>query len=325
MDDSPVFVVGMNGSGTTMLAESLGRHPELYMFPHESKVLPYFLANIDRFGDLDTLENRRRLADAIGATKPYWQVNGGAPFVLDNASLGDCSNFGEIVSQIYMAFANRQNKYRWGDKSPANTHHIASLAAGFPTAKFVHIIRDGRDAAQSFHRRWGYQPRHTIWRWKRAVAEGRRQGSSLPPHRYLEVRYEDVTASPDAEIKRICAFLGLAFDQSLLESSMRYFDASNESAHSGRIIENSGKWRTYFNPRQITELETISGELLYDLGYSVGIRGNVELNSFERRMLKLQDGFFYTTWFFRQYGLKSVYLYGRAVTAALKQWSVTRR
>ena len=33
MDDSPVFVVGMNGSGTTMLADSLGRHPELYYAP----------------------------------------------------------------------------------------------------------------------------------------------------------------------------------------------------------------------------------------------------------------------------------------------------
>ena len=58
------------------------------MLPHESKVLPYFLANIDRFGDLNAPENRRRLADAIGATKPYWQVNGGAPFVLDNAESG---------------------------------------------------------------------------------------------------------------------------------------------------------------------------------------------------------------------------------------------
>ena len=325
MDDSPVFVVGMNGSGTTMLAESLGRHPELYMFPHESKVLPYFLANIDRFGDLNAPANRRRLADAIGATKPYWQVNGGAPFVLDNASLGDCSNFGEIVSQIYMAFANRQNKYRWGDKSPANTHHIASLARVFQrqssyTSFATVAMRPSRftdDGATNLAIQFGG--------WKRAVGEGRRQGSSLPPHRYLEVRYEDVTSSPDSEIRRICAFLGLAFDQSLLESSMHYFDTTSESAHSGRIIQNSGKWRTYFSPKQITELETISGELLYDLGYSVGIRGNAELNSFERRMLKLQDGFFYTTWFFRQYGLKSVYLYGRAVTAALKQWSVTRR
>jgi hypothetical protein len=325
MNDSPVFVVGMNGSGTTMLADSLGRSSELYMFPHESKVLPYFLTHVDRFGDLRIPRNRRRLADAIGATKPYWQVNGGTPFVLDDARLGGCANLGEIVSQIYMSFADRHHKHRWGDKSPANTHHIAALATSFPTAKFVHIIRDGRDAAQSFHRRWGFQPRHTIWRWKRAVREGRQQGSGLPRRRYLEVRYEDVTSSPESEIRRICAFLGLAFDQSLLESSMRYFDPANEAVHSGHIIQNSGKWRTYFHPRQIAELETISGELLCELGYSVDIRGNAELNSFERRMLKLQDGFAFTRWFFRRHGLRSVHLYGRVVNTALKQWSVTRR
>lgn len=41
MSKGPIFVVGMNGSGTTMLAESLGRHPEIYSMPQESKVLPY--------------------------------------------------------------------------------------------------------------------------------------------------------------------------------------------------------------------------------------------------------------------------------------------
>lgn len=321
---SPVFVIGMNGSGTTMLADSLGHHPALYMLPLESKVLPYYLIHQHRFGDLDTLDARRKLAATLGKTKSYAQANKKASVVLPDAELAR-PGFEGVVDALYRYFAAKQGKTRWGDKSPINTQHVAALAAAFPTAQFVHIIRDGRDAAQSFHRRWGYDPLHTITRWKRDVAAGRDQGRALGDARYLEVRYEALTADPDFEMQRVCAFLGLPFDESVLQSSMRYMDPANKQAATGRIVPNSEKWREYFSSEKVQAIEKIAGVALSELGYPVSIQGNQSPSRVRLHYWKLKDGLSFTICFFREYGLRAAPVFIRHAANAARQWSSNGR
>jgi hypothetical protein len=317
---SPVFVVGMNGSGTTMLADSLGHHPELYMFPLESKVLPYYLMHQNRYGDLNTLDARRQLAAALGKTKAYVQVNKETRVELPDEQLMR-PGFEGVVDALYRYFAAKQEKTRWGDKSPINTQHVAALAAAFPSAQFVHIIRDGRDAAQSFHRRWGYDPLHTITRWKRDVAAGRDQGRVLGDGRYIEVRYEVLTSDPNHEMQRICAFLGLQFDESVLQSSMHYMDPANKQAATGRIIPNSEKWRKYFSAEKLHAIEEIAGETLSALGYPVSTQGNKTPSRIKLRYWRVKDGLSFTAWFFREYGLRAVPVYFRYAMNAARQWA----
>src|SRR5690606_15031419 len=104
----------------------------------------------------------------------------------------------------------------------------------FPNAKFIHVIRDGRDCAASFHRRWQSNPRRTVTRWKHSVRQGREQGASLGD-RYLEVRYEDVTRDPDIALRGICSFLGIEFDDSILAAGRSRQDVA--SAKSARIVQ----------------------------------------------------------------------------------------
>lgn len=324
LSNTPIFVVGMNGSGTTMLADSLGRHPDLYVFPLESKVLPFFIAELYRFGDLASPVNLRRLADAVGRAKPYWQANRKSPLILDDSELEGCDSFGDVVDRIYRHLAAREGKARWGEKSPMNVQHIQSLSRHFPDARFIHIIRDGRDAAQSFHRRWKFSPRHTIWRWKRVVRDGCSQGAAIGGDRYMEVRYETLTAEPESEMKVICRFAGLSFDPVVLGSSMRFMDPGNQAAGTGRIVQNSQKWRTYFDARQVAELESLGGRALEDLGYPVATAGDAELTPSQRRLLRLRDGLARTRFFFHQHGLRGLPRYLRLVSASRKQWSTTR-
>ena len=77
--DGPVFVVGHNGSGTTMLADCLGHHPDLYIFPFETRVLPHFIRKLARYGDLSDVHARQALADDIGKCRAYWKANGRRP------------------------------------------------------------------------------------------------------------------------------------------------------------------------------------------------------------------------------------------------------
>lgn len=319
----PVFIVGMNGSGSTMLAECLGRHPDLYVFENETWVLPWFIQNAGRYGDVaHDFGARRRFADALGCARSFWQFNGKTPVHVPDSALSG-AGLAPVVAAVYRHFAAKSGKTRWGDKSPMYLQHIGLLAQTFPDAQFVHIYRDGRDAAQSFHRRWGYHPLRALYRWKKIVGAGQQQGAQLGPARYLDVSYEQLTGDPEPWMRKICAFLGLAFDARVLESSMRF--VQGEQSKAGRMVANSGKWRSYFAPRQIEAMERIAGAKLNELGYACDNRqGDTDPPAWERGLWSLRDKTVRTAWNFRQYGLRSLPIFTRAALDSLRQSRTNR-
>ena len=326
MVDGPVFIVGMNGSGTTMLADSLGKHPELYVLPIESKIIPYYLLKygLDDIAGGDS-EQITQLASAIGGSKPFWQSNKERDVELSFEELSVCRNLPQIIAAVYKHLADKQGKRRWGDKSPINTQYIEVLAKAFPDARFVHIIRDGRDAAQSFHRRWGYHPIHTIVRWKHLIREGREQGRRLGSERYCEVRYEDLTVKPEEYMRHICEFLHLSFTSDVLRSSMHYMDRSTVNVSGGRIVVNSEKWRTYFDANAVRELESHGGAMMHDLGYATSINGDRDPSSAMMLYFRWYGHYKFTRSHFREYGLRAFPMYLRQLIAAARQWRTEKR
>ncbi|MDP1558114.1 MAG: sulfotransferase [Nitrosomonas sp.] len=103
---------------------------------------------------MSTIEARRRLADDIGRTKSFWQVNGKTPLVLADFQL-DEPGFAGVIQAIFNELASREGQQRWGEKSPMNLQHITALAKVFPNAQFIHIIRDVRDYCLSINKAWG--------------------------------------------------------------------------------------------------------------------------------------------------------------------------
>jgi hypothetical protein len=320
---SPVFIVGMNGSGTTMLADSLGKHPDLYMFPAEAKIISYFMHNKHLYGDLATFDSRRRLADDIGRTKSFWRINGKTPLVLEDFQLNE-PGFDGVIHAIFDELASRESKQRWGEKTPMNLQHIVALAEAFPSAQFVHIIRDGREVAQSFHRRWRYHPQRTIYRWKKLVALGREQGYRLDSKRYLEVNYEKLTGNPESEMRRVCNFLNLSFVCEVTNSSMYMVDVNKASYSEKRIISNSEKWKKYFSSGQVTLLERIAGSYLAELGYKTTMQGNDDPTTLWLRCVLVRDSVLRSFVFFRKYGWRGIPAYIRSMQLSLKQRRVNK-
>src|SRR5690606_12199558 len=150
-------------------------------------------------------------------------------------------------------FAAREGKSRWCEKTPQHAQHLDSLSLLFPRARFIHLVRDGRDCAASFYRRWKRAPELTMHRWKHVVRLARSQGAQLGPERYLELRFEALTADPDHWLRRICDFVGVAFDPAVLQSSRPYSSVEVRVASSpprGGIEPNSGNWKVILTPRQ---------------------------------------------------------------------------
>jgi hypothetical protein len=258
-----VFIVGMNGSGTTMLLDCLDSHPELYGFPRETKILPYYIRGLSKYGNLDKDKNFLRLYNDLRKEFVFWIVNKGETPPLPANWRDLPRDFGSVIDSILMYFTVQAGKKRWCEKTPMHILHMLALSKLFPNAKFIHVIRDGRACAASFHRRWHYKPQLTIYRWKKVVREGRNQGVSIG-ERYYEVFYEELTADPEHWMKKICAFLGLPYDDRVLKVSRKRV-MTGSSARG--IVCDQKIWPSYFNKRDIESLELIAGSELMKFGY----------------------------------------------------------
>ncbi len=261
----PVFVVGMNGSGTTMLLDHLDSHPELYGFPLETKILPDYLGGTRAETSLQNDDAFRALFDEMAKSYTFLVENDGRPVPLPPSWQKLPRTPAGIFDYIMTYFAGHEAKSRWCEKSPLHVQYISLLSTSFPDAKFIHVIRDGRDCAASFHRRWSYTPRSTIYRWKRSVIDGRAQGNALPQGRYLEVFYERLTFDPQQQLQEVCRFLEIDFTESMLQAKR---DTKRvQGLAELEIVSNSGKFRSYFSARDLDGLEKIAGSTLASLGY----------------------------------------------------------
>jgi hypothetical protein len=195
-------------------------------------------------------------------------VNGGSPPELPADWKERPRTLATVIDETFGHFALQQGKHRWCEKTPMYAQHIVALHELFPEACFVHMIRDGRSCAASFHRRWGYVPQRTIYRWKRVIRAARQQAGECGA-RYLEVSYEKLTKDPATEMRRVCDFIGVAFEEAVLSPSRK-------PAHTGStadtIVQSAPSWSTHFSGRVVKALEDIGGKTLTDLGYVTGCR-----------------------------------------------------
>lgn len=260
-----IFVVGYNGSGTTMIAECLGRHHQVYWFPGETSLIPFFLGKGAGRTDLEEDEQFRSFWREIAESIPeFRRVNDGSPPPMpDDWQRAERSAAG-IFDAIFRDFAAREGKRLWCEKSPQNMQHMEEIAQAFPRAKFIHIIRDGRDCAASLHRRWRRTPKLIVHRWRRVVEDARRQGEAMGDDRYFEVRYEDLTRDPRSWMKDLLGFLDLPFSEDVLTSTR---PQTNQGGEIGEIEAQPARWRSYFSPETIDELDRIAGPFLGELGY----------------------------------------------------------
>ena len=264
MRPTQVFIVGMNGSGTTMLLDCLTGHSMLYGFHDETKVLPYFIERQSQYGDLTDDRNFARLWHDLetSISGKDW------PKGISSTAIEGWGDRPRSVPAIFdwvMAMrATAEGKQVWCEKTPMYVHHMCLLADAFPAAKFIHVIRDGRDCAASFHRRWRFNPVRTAYRWKRAVQSGRLQGARLAS-RYREIHYEQLTTSPDTVLSEICEFLGVPFEPAILNLSRYRPQMTGSMVQS--IAPNERRAEQYFRPATLKEIERVAGRCLAECGY----------------------------------------------------------
>jgi hypothetical protein len=270
----PFFVVGSARSGTTMLRLILNSHPQVAV-PPESR----FIVELhpDRAGKgsnpAPTVEVKSfltRLAEHHNFQA--WELD----IALVAAEIeGDLVPYPEAVEAAYRAFAKAHGKVRWGDKTPRYIEHIPLIRSLFPTARFIHLVRDGRDVALSYaHMDFGPKTVSKAARiWAKRVGAGLAAGRDLDPSCYLELRYEDLVKSTEEIVKEVCDFLDIEFDPRMLDEEERAKGINRRRA--GRynpdiaksVVKRTRAWEEQMPPSQIEVFEAIAGDVLSTLGY----------------------------------------------------------
>jgi hypothetical protein len=271
---APFFIVGSSRSGSTLLRLMLASHSRIAI-PSETW---YLTPLIEKF-PFDRLLRENEINQAISVmTNHYtWPDMG-----LDAAEMRcRVANLSEIrlrdlVEIVYRWHMEVEGKWRWGDKTPAYIEIVPPLAAMFADAKFIHLIRDGRDVAKSFQRQGWHGPwMHGYTReWLRAVELDMKLGKTPLNKRILRVLYEDLVLHPEATLRRICAFIDEQFEDRMLQWQRKADNAvpvREKKFHSGLGKDLSpsdvSRWKREMTSREIFVAEALIGTQLSHFGY----------------------------------------------------------
>ena len=258
----PIFIVGSPRSGTTFLGNCIGLLPEIsYHFePVATKAATrYVYSN----------QWSQKQATQFFRTTYAW------------------------LMRIHM-----DADLRFAEKTPQISFILPFLAQVFPDAKFVHIIRDGRDVALSlaekpWHRSeeknsmirdpdgylcgpwarfWVETDRaeefeHTnnlhrcVWIWRRHIEEILKASATFPPEQYHVLKYEDLIRAPIPEAQKLLSFLEISDRE-----SCNFF----ETAVANDVRSDSiGRWQTSLSESQLLQIKTEAGNLMNQLGYTI--------------------------------------------------------
>lgn len=192
----------------------------------------------------------------------------------------------EFIELFFTRYLQVRQKTRWGEKTPRNVRYLDYIWKHFPNAKFIHVVRDGRDVVCSMrtHPRYrlvdGQRVPTGIRRplepcvavWLRDTAAGMRWRGNA---NYLEVRYEDVVSETEATLRRVCEFIGEAWEPALLE----YYRERGASRDPAKFVANIAatqpvsesarqRWRRDLSAEELARVEKLTSDRLRELGYN---------------------------------------------------------
>jgi len=280
LDERPVFIIGSERSGTTLVLAILACHPRIAV-PEVTWYYPRFRPYLHTYGDLADSRNFTTLAHemAYGLRVPMWRMPDANPATFGDeiaARAADIEqSFAGVFAAMFERYAGQVNKPRWGEKTPGNVFYVEQILQDFPNAQFVYIYRDCRDASAEFiDSQFGPTNAYSasvMWRdGQQAVKPFR---DSLGADQWFNIRYEDFVRDPVTSLQEMCVFLGEDYDDSLMQ-----FHTTPVAQRRGKTKDNwalahpisdrhVGIYKNQLSVDQQRTMSWVAGEMMAELGY----------------------------------------------------------
>lgn len=214
--------------------------------------------------------------------------------------------YAELVRRLFDAHGRHEGKALVGEKSPGYVRHLPTLHHLWPAARIVHLVRDGRDVYVSLLHWRAEKVARTIGRfstwetdaaitaglwWEWQVRLGLEARDRLGGARFHQLHYEDLVADPAGECERLCRFLGLPYDESMVRFHERHVRSGPPPRRGPGLPITAGlrDWRSELPEGDRRLFEAAAGELLEELGYE---RSTPAAHASEvRRVARIRDAF----------------------------------
>jgi len=279
LSQSPFFIVGSGRCGSTLLRRMLQATPDVHI-PPES----YVLGEVGRLFMRNRQMDWHHLVNLVLSTFEYQREFD--KFDMDMRALvhqlwalpEQERSLAVILDALYRYHGQQagQSFTLWGDKTPKNTFELGMLIRIFPQAKFVHLLRDGVDVAASFVSRGLMDDMLSAAKhWQTSVLVIRHFMRKYPKQ-CIEVRYEDLVASPEQTLQGLCSFLNIPFQPNMIASlqHVQQMGDLNAYAHYEKVLEpvstrNIGMGRSSLSEHDRQLIQQHIGSTLSQMGYSL--------------------------------------------------------
>ena len=280
-------MIGTQRSGSNLLRVMMKELGNISA-PHPPHILERFVPLLPAFGDLSIPENFYKLVEyvcqLVECNPVSWTEDG---FTLSGEEIVQrCeeSSLAEVFRVIYDMLAEHERAAMWMCKSMANIHYTDLLEERIKPF-YIHLYRDGRDVALSFKKAIvGEKHIYALAsQWKQEQDLSLSLFRMLGTGRVLQIKYEELLAAPQREMKRICSALGLTYTDKVMD----YYKSgeSKKTAQSGKmwenvekpvISDNYNKFRKELSEEDILLFERVAGDTLVALGYSLCFPGQAQ-------------------------------------------------
>ena len=288
------FIIGNPRSGTSLFRLLMTSHTRVHI-PPECGFALWWSEKYGRWNIDANMLNLDSFLDDLFSAKKFEFWNAKRDDLKANIQSKLPKNYVELCQSIYSYHAKKSGKENCvlGDKNNFHLKHILDLNEMFPSPKFVHIIRDGRDVATSYKAmstietnseyrpKLPYSMENIAKEWYQNISVIREGLSRLNPSQVLEIRYEDLVKETKVTLERVCKHLELSYEEKMLE----YYLANEEKRLEptefmpwkartlGKVDDSAiGKWKD-LPLKDLQVFEHICGDVLKTYRYELSITG----------------------------------------------------
>lgn len=273
MEKGPVFIAGLERSGTSLIYALLASHPRIAM-TRRTNLWTYFY---NQYGDISQPENFERCLGMMMKYKRLVVLKPDADELRQEFWQGE-PTYGRLFSLLEQQYARRVGKPRWGDKSLNTERYAEPIFAAYPGAKILHMMRDPRDRFASVMARWkfrrgGVGAGIAMWLSSANLAEENRQRY---PNQYKIIRYETLATKPEETLREICAFIHEEYAPEMLamHGAKSFREQGSNSSYGQRkpgviSTDSIGRFRQVLSQNEIAFIQAVARDEMLALSYQM--------------------------------------------------------
>jgi hypothetical protein len=297
-DASPVFIVGVPRSGTTLLYRTLLQHSsfkpgtaptvlvetKVFQDPGERNphLKTYMLDNEEEYQAFlhatRHLRALRRILERFPGPRCHQLASPGL-----RARCWRLHGYDRQIQLFFYHALRARSARRLLEKTPEHAAYVPEILTTFPHASFVWIHRHPVDVYSSYRRRgeteveaglkeeaedrWLQVTPDEFCRRHRRTLSACRRAMTDPGVPFLSVRYEDFVADPDRVLEKVCAFLGEPFEPECLRTGHQDIRDPRDPLLSSGIRNRTKDWRSFIGEDEARFIEQALRDDLDDLGY----------------------------------------------------------